>query len=271
LAHHERTVHSPAQFSCDICVERNDQAATNTILSGSTFIVAVFTTYGELQAHIRSEHPPTCPYCSEPFDTTNELTVHIDLFHNAGSSRHHDSEVQDGERPAKKARKDRGMRRAPAITKNTAPKVNPLPFGLGDSSAANSAVSSAAHSPQPNSVGSQDFRFLDSSMTMFGDSFWGASGNELSFDADQGYVPAAPLATRRQTPFALPGNPEVALPQMRFNSDNYIPETSANSAAPARVQQPMAPLETFIDPLLFTAEAERETSQIGKEKTRQTE
>jgi uncharacterized C2H2 Zn-finger protein len=240
-AQHERTAHAVNQFSCDICVDQDKQAA-------------LFATYGELQSHMRSEHPPTCPHCSEPFDTTNELAVHIDLFH---------SDSQDGQPPAKKARKDRGTRRAPAIFK-PAPKVNPHPFGLGDSSAATTAASSAAASPPANGYQDQDF-VLDGSMTMYGDSFWGADGHELSFNPYQGYLPAAPPATREQSSFALASSPDVALPQMRSNSDQFVAETPAapTGPVPTRAEHPVASLDDFIDPRLFTVEAEREIRKKG--------
>lgn len=65
LRSHENRVHSDSRFTCAECMDED--------LS--------FSSYAELQAHIRSVHPPECPHCSLQCLTSRELRRHLEIAH----------------------------------------------------------------------------------------------------------------------------------------------------------------------------------------------
>lgn len=79
LRTHQRAKHDPTRFSCDDCKELNDIRRASGQLD--EIVVAAFSTYGELQAHLKIVHPPTCPHCPTSFTTNKELTRHLEIQH----------------------------------------------------------------------------------------------------------------------------------------------------------------------------------------------
>uniref|UniRef100_A0A093UZB1 Transcription factor IIIA n=1 Tax=Talaromyces marneffei PM1 TaxID=1077442 RepID=A0A093UZB1_TALMA len=65
LRGHENRVHSESRFTCTECMSSD--------LS--------FASYAELQAHIKSVHPPECPHCSFQCETSRELRRHLEISH----------------------------------------------------------------------------------------------------------------------------------------------------------------------------------------------
>ncbi|EED16859.1 C2H2 transcription factor (TFIIIA), putative [Talaromyces stipitatus ATCC 10500] len=65
LRGHENRVHSESRFTCTECASDN--------LS--------FASYAELQAHIKSVHPPECPHCSLRCQSSRELRRHLEISH----------------------------------------------------------------------------------------------------------------------------------------------------------------------------------------------
>lgn len=65
LRSHENRVHSESRFTCTEC-------------SGDGID---FSSYAELQAHIKSVHPPQCPHCSLECSTPRELRRHLEIAH----------------------------------------------------------------------------------------------------------------------------------------------------------------------------------------------
>ncbi|GAM38065.1 hypothetical protein TCE0_033f08513 [Talaromyces pinophilus] len=65
LRGHENRVHSESRFTCTECMSDN--------LS--------FASYAELQAHMKSVHPPECPHCSLQCETSRELRRHLEISH----------------------------------------------------------------------------------------------------------------------------------------------------------------------------------------------
>jgi general transcription factor IIIA len=71
LKAHEGRIHGGTRFFCIECPESDDDGTE----------VVSYSTYADLQTHIRTEHPPTCSHCSIVCSTTRELRRHIDLAH----------------------------------------------------------------------------------------------------------------------------------------------------------------------------------------------
>jgi general transcription factor IIIA len=65
LRSHENRVHSDSRFTCTEC----SSDGLN------------FSSYAELQAHIKSVHPPQCPHCSLECLTPRELRRHLEISH----------------------------------------------------------------------------------------------------------------------------------------------------------------------------------------------
>ena len=74
--HHGR-VHGTSRFWCTLCTSNEMFNQQNT---GDQERLA-FTTYGELQAHNRTVHPPSCETCDTKFQTQKELKRHIEAEH----------------------------------------------------------------------------------------------------------------------------------------------------------------------------------------------
>ena len=74
--HHGR-VHGTSRFWCTLCTsnEMFDQPSTGVQER------LAFTTYGELQTHNRTVHPPSCETCNTKFQTLKELKRHVEAEH----------------------------------------------------------------------------------------------------------------------------------------------------------------------------------------------
>ena len=73
LRAHESRMHSQTRFVCSECSKQ--QSPENQ--AG----VVCFSTYAQLQAHIREEHPPQCPQCPVVCSTSRELRRHLEIVH----------------------------------------------------------------------------------------------------------------------------------------------------------------------------------------------
>jgi general transcription factor IIIA len=71
LKAHEGRIHGGTRFFCTECPEPDEEKIE----------VVSYSTYTELQAHIRVDHPPTCSECSLVYSTPRELRRHIELAH----------------------------------------------------------------------------------------------------------------------------------------------------------------------------------------------
>ncbi|KAI9706196.1 MAG: Strongly-conserved Zn-finger binding protein (TFIIIA) [Bogoriella megaspora] len=82
LRAHEGRAHGAKKYLCEAC---NGDAST--IVSTTLSInedekpQVSFITFSELQDHIKTVHPPTCPYCSLIFNRHSNLNKHIEFIH----------------------------------------------------------------------------------------------------------------------------------------------------------------------------------------------
>ena len=72
LRSHEGRMHSRNTFECTICLPDPD---------GN--VRPLFPTYGVLQEHIKTDHPPTCEQCGLACSTKSALKSHIEIKHGA--------------------------------------------------------------------------------------------------------------------------------------------------------------------------------------------
>ena len=80
LNSHVGRVHGSRRFVCNICSQGDKESTIDVCVidkSGET----VFPTYASLQAHLASEHPPTCPECGLQCTTQNALKSHLEVIH----------------------------------------------------------------------------------------------------------------------------------------------------------------------------------------------
>jgi general transcription factor IIIA len=79
LRAHEGRVHIENRFTCAECSRETSDNTPNDLEPMST--QASFATYVQLQAHIRSRHPPKCLNCSITCSTSRELRRHLEIVH----------------------------------------------------------------------------------------------------------------------------------------------------------------------------------------------
>ncbi|CRG90381.1 Transcription factor IIIA [Talaromyces islandicus] len=80
LRSHENRVHPKNRFTCTECASASNasfEASGNNNISASSY----FSSYAELQAHIKSAHPPRCIHCSFVCSTSRELRRHLEMSH----------------------------------------------------------------------------------------------------------------------------------------------------------------------------------------------
>jgi general transcription factor IIIA len=85
LRAHQRAKHDQTRFACTECLEHICQDHSgDEILDGfkEGQTEAYFASYADLQLHIATVHPPTCPHCSTALSTPRELKRHLELVHN---------------------------------------------------------------------------------------------------------------------------------------------------------------------------------------------
>ncbi|KAI4227319.1 MAG: hypothetical protein L6R36_002526 [Xanthoria steineri] len=79
LRAHEGRVHGGQRFWCAICSVGNTD--NDSSLQRGTAGTAGFSTYGELQQHIKTMHPPECSICGLVCSTHRELKSHVEVRH----------------------------------------------------------------------------------------------------------------------------------------------------------------------------------------------
>lgn len=83
LRSHEARLHGSKRFWCTVCSSNGPEMAEE---SGEQEIEgAAFSTYADLQAHIRIKHPPTCLECGRRCASQRELKKHIEAKHSSQS------------------------------------------------------------------------------------------------------------------------------------------------------------------------------------------
>lgn len=80
LRGHETRVHVDNRFTCTECASNTPETPGNHT-SVSTVRGITFSTYAQLQAHIKSAHPPSCPHCAVICSTPRELRQHVEIAH----------------------------------------------------------------------------------------------------------------------------------------------------------------------------------------------
>ena len=78
LKAHEGRVHGSTRF---YCMECTPEGLENDATSDQDVERKGFPTYAALQAHIGSEHPPTCLDCGLRCASNRELKIHVEILH----------------------------------------------------------------------------------------------------------------------------------------------------------------------------------------------
>lgn len=78
LKSHQGRVHGSTRFYCMMC---SPEGPENDGTSGQDLERMGFSTYAALQAHIGSEHPPTCLECGLRCPSNRQLKAHIEIHH----------------------------------------------------------------------------------------------------------------------------------------------------------------------------------------------
>lgn len=78
LRSHEARIHTEDRFACTECAADNEDDSMQG--DGGSKKIS-FSTYAQLQAHIKVEHPPTCPDCSMVCSSSRELRRHMEIAH----------------------------------------------------------------------------------------------------------------------------------------------------------------------------------------------
>ena len=96
LQQHQHYSHATKRHFCLLCSADPsamvlDQPTTpqteNPVVNGETSSTTSYSSYHELQAHIREVHPPTCSTCGTVCTTPSALKAHIDIHHGSLSER----------------------------------------------------------------------------------------------------------------------------------------------------------------------------------------
>ena len=85
LRAHQKAKHDETRFACTECLEHTNQARPDVDVPESIYegqSKALFPSYADLQLHIATVHPPTCPHCLTSLSTPRELKRHLELVHN---------------------------------------------------------------------------------------------------------------------------------------------------------------------------------------------
>ncbi|KAI9786074.1 MAG: Strongly-conserved Zn-finger binding protein (TFIIIA) [Peltula sp. TS41687] len=83
LRKHQGREHGGLRFWCSECTtsDNGDGSSASANPSNESPQGQGFATYSLLQAHIRTAHPPTCIYCSQPCNSQRDLRQHIEIHH----------------------------------------------------------------------------------------------------------------------------------------------------------------------------------------------
>ena len=85
LRAHQRAKHDQTRFACNECLGHIEQVESGgDVLRAfkENQIEVYFANYADLQLHIATVHPPTCPHCPTSLSTPRELKRHLELVHN---------------------------------------------------------------------------------------------------------------------------------------------------------------------------------------------
>ena len=82
LKAHEGRTHGTMRFWCTVCSSQEHEGISNEAEREVSEGVG-FSTYSDLQEHIKVDHPPTCLKCGEQFYRPRELKVHYKSQHGA--------------------------------------------------------------------------------------------------------------------------------------------------------------------------------------------
>jgi general transcription factor IIIA len=90
LKAHQARCHSGARYFCHICVPPGEDEdmmdeADDTMSLQSPQVG--FSSYAELQTHIKLVHPPTCGTCGKACETNRALLAHMDIEHSSLTDR----------------------------------------------------------------------------------------------------------------------------------------------------------------------------------------
>ncbi|KAH8700602.1 putative C2H2 transcription factor [Talaromyces proteolyticus] len=80
LRGHENRAHTENRFICTECASGLG-GFTDTTTENVAEDVSFFSSYAELQAHIKSVHPPNCPQCPFICSSSRELRRHLEMSH----------------------------------------------------------------------------------------------------------------------------------------------------------------------------------------------
>ena len=83
LRGHIRAKHNHSRFTCSVCLEVTNDAMLADEMDeyDGPSVNFEFPTYSDLQAHIALVHPPACDLCPLVFETSKELSRHLELQH----------------------------------------------------------------------------------------------------------------------------------------------------------------------------------------------
>lgn len=91
LKAHEARCHSGARYFCQICAPTgNDEDAAMDDVDDAMSLQSSqvgFSSYAELQTHIKIVHPPTCSTCGKACETNRALVAHMDIEHSSLTDR----------------------------------------------------------------------------------------------------------------------------------------------------------------------------------------
>ena len=81
LRAHQRAKHDQTRFACTECLRKAQADDESDYEEDEDNDHAFFSTYADLQLHIATVHPPTCPHCPTILGTARELKRHLELVH----------------------------------------------------------------------------------------------------------------------------------------------------------------------------------------------
>ena len=88
LRAHETREHGGSRYFCQICAPEGpgvEAEAAETMSMQSSGVG--FATYAELQTHMKTIHPPSCPTCGQACETNRALKAHMDIEHSSLTDR----------------------------------------------------------------------------------------------------------------------------------------------------------------------------------------
>lgn len=84
---HQRREHNGNRFWCNLCALDTAQPGAAVAQSAAPIEAVGFATFGAMQLHIKTVHPPTCAECGQVCPTQPALRAHIDIQHGSLEAR----------------------------------------------------------------------------------------------------------------------------------------------------------------------------------------